>query len=77
MKEGDVVHKCNVCGHLGLWDENWSWRYEIVKVYGMPHEQIFKMCSDSCQEKDVKNTFSDKRRLPHNVKLKNQLNQKQ
>lgn len=62
MKEGATVHKCNVCGKLGFWDKNWSWRFEMVKVYGMYHEQTFKMCSDECVQKDIEKRNQDKRR---------------
>lgn len=68
MKEGQVVHKCNVCDKLGLWDENWSWTFEFKNVYGMPHEYTFKMCSNECQQKHTDKKFSDKRRFPDAVK---------
>lgn len=64
MKEGQVVYKCNVCGHLGLWDDNWSWCFEFAKVNGMRHEYEFKMCSVKCQESHVGKKMSDGRRLP-------------
>lgn len=62
MKEGDKIYKCKVCGHLGLWDDKWSWRFEMVKLYGIPHEQTFEMCSDKCVQKDKENNSKDKRR---------------
>ena len=47
--KGKKVHQCSVCGHVGTWDDGWSWYGSYLdQEDGKP---VVYMCSKKCQAK--------------------------
>lgn len=59
-KDGDVVHKCDVCGRVAFWNRLWAWMPIGVGEGVAAYEIIFKSCSKKCRERDKVEGISKK-----------------
>lgn len=59
-QDGDVVHKCDVCGRVALWNRMWRWMWIGVGDGLRGYEIVFKSCSKKCRKRDKAEGISKK-----------------
>lgn len=45
------IHECSICKNKSTWNDNWSWKYLLIKDYD---EIVVKICSSQCKQRAKK-----------------------